>query len=35
MVELTYWDYGFKTFQQITPKQLREMTFGIILLKAP
>jgi hypothetical protein len=35
IVELTYWDYGFKTIQQITPKQLREMTFGIILLNAP
>ena len=30
MVELTYWDYGLKTVQQLSDERLHDMIFGII-----
>jgi hypothetical protein len=29
LVNLTYWDYGFKTLQQLTPKVVKHIVYGI------
>jgi hypothetical protein len=29
LISLTYWDYGFKTLQQLTPKALNNIVYGI------
>jgi hypothetical protein len=32
VIELKYWDYGLKTVELMTPKQLKKMTYGIVRL---
>lgn len=34
-VVFTYWDYGLKTLELMSPKRLKKMTFGIIGLSKP
>lgn len=34
-VVFTYWDYGLKTLELMSPKRLKKMTFGIIGLNNP